>query len=42
MASPMAGYATYGVVLFAVLLLAGWRLARPRSASPWTGWTAPG
>ncbi|MCW3842535.1 phosphatase PAP2 family protein [Micromonospora yasonensis] len=29
---PMAGYAKYGVVLFAVLLLAGWWTARLRGA----------
>jgi membrane-associated phospholipid phosphatase len=30
--APMAGYAAYGVVLFAVLLLAGWWTARLRGA----------
>ncbi|WP_213455491.1 phosphatase PAP2 family protein [Rhizomonospora bruguierae] len=30
--APLAGYAKYGVVLFAVLLLAGWWVARRRGA----------
>ena len=40
--APMLAYATYGVVLFAGLLLAGWWLARDRgprtmAAALWTG-----
>ena len=30
---PMKAYAGYGVVLFAVLLIAGWWLSRPRSST---------
>ena len=40
--APMLAYATYGVVLFAGLLLAGWWVARERgprtmAAALWTG-----
>ncbi|MFC4147258.1 phosphatase PAP2 family protein [Micromonospora mangrovi] len=41
--APMAGYAKYGVVLFAVLLLAGWWLARLRgSGLPAAVWAPVG
>jgi len=40
--APMKAYASYGIVLFAALLLAGWWISRPRSsmtlaASLWAG-----